>query len=169
MIASRIIYFHRCIHLLAFINARARVRCTRSNARIRKYLNLIAGHDRYIAAVISVLIIRVHRAVVRLSGVMSVLRVAMKMCKTEIVRRRERFIDPFANKYSIRGAALICTQAWNRYERYLGCVARGEVLINRPTHPDSYMINRSMHEMFTENNSSSLVKKIRRSLERSLL
>lgn len=37
-------------------------RCTRTDvrararARIRKYLNLIAGHDRYIAAVISVLI-----------------------------------------------------------------------------------------------------------------
>lgn len=72
-----------------------------SDARIRKYLNLIAGHDRYIAAVISVLITRVHRAVARLSGVMSVLWVAKSPCETrkvetrEIVRGTERAIYRF--------------------------------------------------------------------------
>lgn len=60
-----------------------------SDARIRKYLNLIAGHDRYIAAVISVLITQVHRAVARLSGVMSVLRVAKSPCEMRKVETCE--------------------------------------------------------------------------------
>lgn len=64
-----------------------------SDACIRKYLNLIAGHDRYIVAVISVLITEVHWAVVRLSGVMSVLRVAKSSCEMRKVEDAKSYLE----------------------------------------------------------------------------
>jgi len=139
-----------------------------SDARIRKYLNLIAGHDRYIAAVISVLITRVHWAVAQLSGVTSVLRVAkspreMRKVETrEIVRETERAIYYFSPRINIRYEAL----HWYAHEacgiignkRYLGCDARGEILINRPTRTRTRIINWFAHEMFTENNLGNLAE-----------
>jgi len=122
--ASRVPARRGRVCLLALVNACARCRsdalariCER--ARIRKYLNLIAGHDRYIAAVISVLITpgpsccrSVERGHVRVTS----RGIAVRNGKVETARnrapeRRERFMPPPAHKYSMRGAALIRARA----------------------------------------------------------
>lgn len=140
-----------------------------SDARIRKYLNLIAGHDRYIAAVISVLITRVHRSC------RSVERGHVRVTSREIAMRdaQGRNARNHAwngasdllrlSRINIRdAAALICARVLRGIignERYLACNARGEVLINRSMRNRTRTVNRSAREMLTENNSGSLAKK----------
>lgn len=77
-----------------------------SDACIRKYLNLIAGHDRYIAAVISVLITQVHwscrsveRGHVRVTSREIAVRDAQGR-RCEIMRGTEGFIALSTKKYS---------------------------------------------------------------------